>query len=76
MITAPTLVVWGDRDRLVDVSLAPRVARTIPGARLIVLHNVGHVSQLEDPETTARAALALVEDSRRVDQPAQEGVAP
>jgi pimeloyl-ACP methyl ester carboxylesterase len=76
MITAPTLVVWGDRDRLVDVSLAPRVARTIPDARLIMLHNVGHVSQLEDPETTARAALALVEDSRRVDQPAQEGVAP
>ena len=76
MITAPTLVVWGDRDRLVDVSLAPRVARTIPDARLIVLHNVGHVSQLEDPETTARAALALVEDSRRVDQPTQEGVAP
>jgi len=75
-ITAPTLVVWGDRDRLVDVALAPRVARTIPDARLLVLNNVGHVAQLEDPLTTARAALALLEDdvARRVDRSAGEGV--
>ena len=73
-ITAPTLVVWGDRDQLVDATLAPRVARTIPGARLIVLDNVGHVAQLEDPVTTARAALALLEESRRVDGPADKGV--
>ena len=63
-ITAPTLVVWGDRDRLVDVALAPRVARTVPGARLLVLPNTGHVAQLEDPATTARAFLALLEDHR------------
>lgn len=75
-IAAPTLVVWGERDRLVDVALASRVARTIPGARLLVLPDVGHVAQLEDPVTTARAALALAEDVRRVDRPAGEGVAP
>jgi len=75
-ITAPTLVVWGDRDRMVDAALAPRVARTIPDARVLVLPNVGHVAQLEDPVTTARAVLALVEDSRRVDRTAEEGVAP
>jgi pimeloyl-ACP methyl ester carboxylesterase len=75
-ITAPTLVVWGARDRLVDVALAPRVARAIPGARLLVLPNIGHVAQLEDPVTTARAALAMLEDVGRVDRPAGEGVAP
>lgn len=75
-ITAPTLVVWGERDRLVDVALAPRVARTIPGARLLVLPDIGHVAQLEDPVTTARAALGLLEDVRRVDRAAGEGVAP
>jgi pimeloyl-ACP methyl ester carboxylesterase len=56
--------------------MAPRVARTISGARLMVLDNVGHVAQLEDPEATARAALALIEDTRRADEPSQEGVAP
>ena len=75
-ITAPTLVVWGGRDRLVDAALAPRVAQTIPGARLLMLPDVGHVAQLEDPVTTARAALALLEDVGRVERPAGEGVAP
>jgi pimeloyl-ACP methyl ester carboxylesterase len=62
-ITVPTLVVWGDQDRLVDVALAPRVARTIPGARLLVLPGVGHTAQLEDPVVTARAFLALRDDA-------------
>ena len=75
-ITAPTLIVWGARDRIVAPALAARVARTIPGARLLVLPDVGHVAQLEDPVTTARAALGLIEDARRVGRPAGEGVAP
>jgi pimeloyl-ACP methyl ester carboxylesterase len=73
-ITAPTVVIWGAQDRLVSAKLAPRVARTIPDARLLVLDNVGHVAQLEDPVTTARAALALIEDARRVDEAAQKGM--
>jgi hypothetical protein len=40
------------------------------------LPDVGHVAQLEDPVTTARAALGLIEDARRVGRPAGEGVAP
>ncbi len=62
-ITAPTLVVWGDQDRLVDVALAPRVARTIPDARLLVLPGVGHTAQLEDPVVTARAFLAFRDEA-------------
>ena len=63
-IKAPTLVVWGTRDRLVAPALAPRVAATIPDARLLVLDEIGHVAMLEDPVTTARAALGLLEDAR------------
>ena len=63
-VNVPTLVVWGDRDRLVDPALAPRVAASIPGSRLLVLEGIGHVAQLEDPVVTARAALALIEDTR------------
>ncbi|HSY14710.1 MAG TPA: alpha/beta fold hydrolase [Jatrophihabitantaceae bacterium] len=65
MISAPTLVLWGRQDRLVDVRLAARVAATIPVARLLVLDDVGHVAQMEDPVTSARAFLGLLEDSRR-----------
>lgn len=61
-VRAPTLVIWGGRDRLVDVALAPRAAATIPDARLLVLPEVGHTAQLEEPVTTARAVLALLEE--------------
>jgi pimeloyl-ACP methyl ester carboxylesterase len=61
-ITAPTLVIWGTEDRLVSVALAPRTARTIPGARLLVLPRIGHTAQLEDPETVARAVLGTLLD--------------
>ncbi len=62
-LRVPTLVVWGDRDRLVDPRLAPRLAAVVRGARLLVLETVGHVAMLEAPEETARAVLALLEDA-------------
>ncbi len=60
--TAPTLLVWGAQDRLVDVSIAPRAARTFPDARLLVLDDVGHVAQMERPDVVARAFLGLREE--------------
>jgi pimeloyl-ACP methyl ester carboxylesterase len=58
-VAAPTLVVWGDRDRLVSPRLAARTAAAIPGARLLLLPGVGHVAQIEAPQTVARAVAAL-----------------
>lgn len=60
-LRVPALVVWGERDRLVDARLAPRLAEAIPGARLLMLGGVGHVAMLEAPEATARAVLGLME---------------
>ena len=48
-ITSPTLVITGRQDRLVDVRVAPAVARLIPDSRLLVLDRVGHVAQMERP---------------------------
>ena len=68
-LTPPTSVIWGDRDRLVDPALAPRLASAVPDARLLVLPGVGHVAMLEAPEETARAVLGMVEsiDEQRAD---------
>ena len=63
-ITAPTLVLWGSEDKLVAADLAPIVAATISGSRLLVLDDIGHTAMMEDPLTSARAVLALVEDHR------------
>ena len=65
-IAVPTLVVWGDTDRLVAPDLAPYVAAAIPDSRLAVFADVGHTAMMEVPERTARAMLALVEDSAPV----------
>ena len=63
-VQAPTLVVWGMEDRLVDVRLAPRAARTIPDSRLLVLDGVGHVAQAERPDLVARAFLGMLDEAR------------
>ncbi len=65
-VEAPTLVVWGRQDRLVDVRLADRVGRTIPDSRLLLLGGVGHVAQMEVPRLVARAAVALLDEVRTV----------
>jgi pimeloyl-ACP methyl ester carboxylesterase len=42
-ITAPTLIVTGDRDPYIRRRSADRLAETIPGARLTVLEHTGHM---------------------------------
>jgi pimeloyl-ACP methyl ester carboxylesterase len=75
-IKAPTLVIAGTEDRLVDVRVPEQVARVIPDARLLSLPGIGHVAQMEAPEITARALLALL-DERVTAPPARpvQGVA-
>ncbi|RBY86513.1 alpha/beta fold hydrolase [Blastococcus sp. TF02A-30] len=60
-LSQPTLVIWGDRDKLVDPALAPRLAAVVPDSRLRLLEGIGHVAMLEAPEPTARAVLGMLE---------------
>jgi pimeloyl-ACP methyl ester carboxylesterase len=53
-VPAPTLLVYGLRDRLVDPATASRAARTFPNASLTLLPGSGHVAQMEHPELVAR----------------------
>jgi pimeloyl-ACP methyl ester carboxylesterase len=62
-IAAPTLVIGGRQDRLVDIRVAPTVARTIPDSRLLILDQCGHVAQMEMPRMVARAAVALLDEA-------------
>ncbi|MBI2893766.1 MAG: alpha/beta hydrolase [Deltaproteobacteria bacterium] len=59
-IDAPTLVVWGEHDRLVPLRLGERLARQIPGARLEVLAGAGHAVNEERPEELARLLLEFL----------------
>lgn len=59
MVSAPSLVVWGDRDRLVSPKLAARTTQVLPRGRLLMLPGVGHVPQIEHPVAVARAMLGM-----------------
>jgi pimeloyl-ACP methyl ester carboxylesterase len=49
-IACPTLIVWGERDRLINVHDADVFAELIPNSRKVVFEDTGHVSMLERPE--------------------------
>ena len=51
-IKVPTLVLWGGKDKLVPLELGQRFVRDIPGARLVVFEELGHVPHEEDPAAT------------------------
>lgn len=55
-IRAPTLVMWGEKDIWIPTALAPVFAKAIPGARLEVIPDAGHVPMEERPEATAAIA--------------------
>ena len=48
-INIPTLVLWGAEDHLVPGSMAHAYADAIPGAKLVVVEQSGHVPSLEVP---------------------------
>jgi pimeloyl-ACP methyl ester carboxylesterase len=49
----PSLVVWGDKDRVLHPDGASELAAAIPGSTLIMMKDMGHSPQLERPEETA-----------------------
>jgi pimeloyl-ACP methyl ester carboxylesterase len=53
----PTLVIWGEADRMIPVERGRRLAEAVPGARFVGLPGVGHTCQVEAPAEFA-AALA------------------
>jgi 3-oxoadipate enol-lactonase len=48
-IEAPTLVVVGEFDRLTSPALAKDIADQIPGAKLAIIKDAGHLSNIENP---------------------------
>ncbi|MBQ5950193.1 alpha/beta fold hydrolase [Massilia sp. ST3] len=59
-VKAPALVVWGEQDRVLDVSGAAALGRLLPRARVIVMPGVGHLPTLEREEGVARDYLAFL----------------
>ena len=61
-ITSPVLVVDGDRDEGIKREHTEYIARTIPGARLLILPNLSHFAFLQDPVLFNMALLDFLGD--------------
>jgi pimeloyl-ACP methyl ester carboxylesterase len=57
-IACPTLIVWGDGDRLISVRDADAFEELIPNSRKVIFEDTGHMAMLERPA----AFNALLED--------------
>ena len=70
-VTVPTLVIYGNRDRLVDARMAGRAAHQFSDARVMVLPRTGHVAHMEHPDAVAAEIgilLGIPDGFRRLSQ--------
>ena len=58
-IECPTLVVWGEQDKILGTKDASRFEQTIPNNQLIWIPECGHVPHLEKPQETAAAIMSF-----------------
>lgn len=66
-VSAPTLLVWGERDALVSPVYAEEFAGLLRDARTAMIPGAGHLPQLEAPEPVRESVLEFL------DAPAQPG---
>ncbi len=62
-ISMPTLILHGEKDRLVPIRWAERANSLIPGSELAIVPECGHWLPLERPEEFRRAVLAFLPES-------------
>ncbi len=51
-IKIPTLILWGENDKLIPVENALKFQADLPNGTLVILDKTGHVPMEEDPERT------------------------
>ena len=59
-IKVPTLVVVGELDRLTSPKLAKDIANQIAEAKLEIISNAGHLSNIENPDEFNRVVLSFL----------------
>jgi pimeloyl-ACP methyl ester carboxylesterase len=65
-IKLPTLVVWGEKDAIVPVAHAHEWTNLIPGARLEIIGECGHVPYIERPDEFMKAVASFLTEERIV----------
>ena len=59
-VHVPSLVVWGDDDKVVPQSAAKRYLEALPNAKLKIVKACGHCVDMEQPEALARLVTTFI----------------
>ena len=62
-MTAPTLLLWGDRDAVFSRAEQDRFIAALPGASLTIYEETGHCPNWEQPEQVAADISEFVQKS-------------
>ena len=67
----PTLIVWGERDRIIPVSHGRQAHEAMPGSRLVVFGEAGHFPHTEEPERFVEVLTEFVDGTEpmHLDEP-------
>jgi pimeloyl-ACP methyl ester carboxylesterase len=59
-VEAPTLVMWGEHDRICPVAIGQRIVDTIAGSRLVIVDGAAHNPMWERPDVFDREVLGFL----------------
>ena len=64
-LTTPTLIVWGDQDRALNVATADILHKLMPNSRVVIMRGIGHLPMMERPRQSADDYLQFRETLAR-----------
>ena len=62
-IIHPTLVIWGEEDRVFPIAVGEELHQTIKGSRFVSISGAGHIPQWERPNVVNQELIAFIEPS-------------
>lgn len=68
-IKAPTLILWGNKDRVLNVDNARVFEQLIPNSKKRILEGIGHVPMVETPEETAVICRDFITNNNHTGDP-------
>jgi pimeloyl-ACP methyl ester carboxylesterase len=61
-VRVPTLIIWGEEDKVVPLAVGRNFKRDIPDSELVIIPRCGHIPQEEEPLETRRLIQAFLKD--------------
>lgn len=62
-ISHPTMIIWGENDRVFPVAVGEELHRRIRGSTLVMIPQAGHLPQWERPDLVNRSLIAYIQSS-------------